>query len=274
MSASMDVAGLVGREQVGGDAPRVDPLLLYFGDRAGARYVDPATGSRLRSRTIDDHAYALRQLVNAPSLQQILAPEMFQSPVAHVCGVNQADVSGMTIAAGVKLLTDPVTPARFVSVVDGGYLYYGDLPYDSHSSHLEYQSKNVHHALTTLAANINTVGENDPAKLNLDDTMVLICSEFGRTPYLQDTTGTNHFPYGYVNVLIGGPVQAGITGAIGPDGYAVSYVTPSEVRAGLLAGLGIYPFSPESFAVGDLQSQSNELDALAWLHQQVLGRSS
>jgi hypothetical protein len=276
-SGSMDLGALLGRREVGDDASRVDPLMMYYRDRAAARYVDPRGGAALRSRTISDHQFALRSVVNAPLLQAVLDPALFVPPAEQSCGTNHSsDPSGMTIGAAVGLLTHPSTPAKFVSVIDGGIDFFGGLAYDTHSTHLQTHSSNLSHVLKNVAGRINGVGENDPAKLNIDDTMILICAEFGRTPYEQyaGSGGTNHFPYGYVNIVIGGPVLPGVTGAIGPDGFAVSYLTPSEVRAGLLAGLGIYPFAPEAFAVGDLQGATNELDGLVYLHQQVLGRSS
>jgi hypothetical protein len=275
MSDQMDLGDLLGRKTIGADASRLDPLLLYYGDEAVARYTSKATGVPYRSRTITDHQFALRTLVDAPLLQELLDPSLFVTPPGASCDTIRAtDPGAMTLGAAVALLTDPATPARYATVIEGGIISYSALPYDSHADHLSFQSTNVSHMLAQLASHINLPGENDPAKLDLDDTMILITTEFGRTPYEQAPAGTNHFPYGYVNILIGGPVQPGVTGALGPDGHAVSYVNPSELRAGVLAGLGIYPFSPESFAVGDLQGISNELDGLIYVQQQILGRLS
>ena len=57
-----------------------------------------------------------------------------------------------------------------------------------------------------------------------------------------------------------------------PDGYAVEALNPSEYRAAALAALGIYPFTVESFAVGDLQTATSEVDGLRFLNEYVLGR--
>jgi hypothetical protein len=101
-------------------------------------------------------------------------------------------------------------------------------------------------------------------------------TEFGRTPYVQpySRNGTNHHPYGYVTVLIGGPIRAeqrGVVGAIGPDAWADRCLTPAESRAAVLAAMGIYPFTQESFTIGDLRGLADEGDALAWLNEIVLG---
>ena len=75
-------------------------------------------------------------------------------------------------------------------------------------------------------------------------------------------------------VTSGGPVtedQRGVYGAIGPGGYADSYITPPEFRAGLLLAQGIWPFSPQSFAVGDVRNVNSEADAAIQLRDRVLG---
>ena len=151
--------------------------------------------------------------------------------------------------------------------------------YDTHSQHLPDTSRNLVSMLESLVSVINEPGEGDPAKIDLDKTMIVLNTEFGRTPFVQAGTGdgTNHHPYGYVTVLIGGPVnsdQAGIVGAIGPDGWADRYVTPVESRAAVLAAMGIYPFSQEGFAIGDLRGFADEKDGLAWLNEIVLGRKA
>ena len=77
-------------------------------------------------------------------------------------------------------------------------------------------------------------------------------------------------------MLIGGPItadQAGVVGSIGPDGTARTYVSPVELRAAMLGAMGIWPFGPESFTVGDLRlPRRPEADGMAWLNEIVLGR--
>ncbi len=148
--------------------------------------------------------------------------------------------------------------------------------YDTHFDHPFPQARNTRYMLEQVASQINEPDENDPNKVHLDDTMVVVSTEFGRTPFRQEGgDGTNHHPYGYVNLIIGGPIgpgQAGVVGGIGNDGRATDWVTPSELRAALLAACGIYPFTHESFAVGDVRDVPSEREALAWLQEYVLGR--
>ena len=276
-SASMNLSELLGRELVGNDAPRVDALLERYATGNVNRYVD-ANGVALRSRANSDQQFAIAALQNAPSLATLLPSSMFVVENGMVCGVSKQDTSGMVLNASIDLLTDPVTPAKYVSCVDGGADFYGDLPYDVHAAHLSASTHNMTHIFRQLAARINEPGEGDVTKLDIDDTLIIITAEFGRTPYEQyaGSGGTNHHPHGYVSVLIGGPVQQGVSGSIGPDGYGQDYVTPAEFRAAALAALGIYPFGPEGFAVGDLvdSGAADELDSLVWLHEHILGRSS
>ena len=122
--------------------------------------------------------------------------------------------------------------------------------------HVEDASRNVSHTMQCLVDIINKPGEDDPAKISLDDTMVIINTEFGRTPYRQGQTGLNHWPQGMINVLIGGPITAaerGIYGAIDEQGYAQTYISPAENRMLVMMALGIYPFSSQTFAVGDVR---------------------
>lgn len=276
-STDTDIGRLVGRRYLGDDLARVDPLLDYYAKRTSERYADK-TGTPLRSGAISDHQFAISSLINAPSLQSVLTPELFTVGSSSTCGTSAAqDVSKMTIDAAVALLTNSTTPARYVNVVDGGTLFYGDLPYDVHSGLVNTTTINLRHTLGAVAAKINEPGEADPNKLDIEDTMIIINAEFGRAPEPEGGaggTGSNHYPFGFVSIMIGGPIQKGVVGAIGEDGAAVEYLTPSELRAAALAGLGIYPFSAQSFAVGDIRGASSEADGLAWLNETVLGRTA
>jgi hypothetical protein len=123
---------------------------------------------------------------------------------------------------------------------------------------------NFDNMLQNLLAIINGPGETDPTKLSLDDTLIILNTEFGRTSYAQGQTGRNHHPYGYVTAFIGGPItsaEQGIYGAIGPDALAETHAAPAENRVAALLALGIWPFAQEAFAVSDVQNASSEEEA-------------
>jgi len=277
-STDTDIGSLVGRKYLREDISRVDPLVDYYAQRSTQRYTDKA-GAALRSRGIADHQFAMQSLVNAPNLQQILTPELFTPAQTTTCQfTDNTDVSAMTVDAAVSLLTHPDTPAKYVNVVDGGNTAYTSLQYDLHQTLVDQGTKNLRHTIERLCAKINEPGEDDPRKLDIEDTLVYMSGDFGRSPVAQGLDGpgggSDHWPYGFVTIMIGGPVQQGVVGGIGPDGYAVDFLQGSEIRAAALAALGIYPFSAQSFAVGDITGATTEADGLAWLNQYVLGRAS
>ena len=125
-----------------------------------------------------------------------------------------------------------------------------------------------------LAAIINQPGENNPGKINLDETLVILNTEFGRSPGVQAPVGRAHYPNAYVTMMFGGPVgaaQRGIVGAIQPDGSALHPIGPAETRIATLAALGIYPFEPEGYAVSDVSGATTRAEAGMLVKSRVLG---
>lgn len=279
IDSDSDLQALLGRSTVGSYRDQYDALVGHYVKKAQERYT--FRDSLLRSRALTDHAFAMQSLANADALAEVIPADSMEPISGEQCNQpvrENSTAMGLKLAA--HLLTHPTAPARYCMVVDGGLIpASGGGSFDVHSRHLPDTTRNCLNVLTELVNIINEPGENDPGKINLDDTLIILNTEFGRTPFTQDRTllGTNHHPYGYVTVLLGGPIreeQAGILGAIGPDGWADRYVTPVESRAAVLAALGIYPFSHESFAIGDLRGLYYEKDGLAWLNEIVLGVKS
>ena len=180
---------------------------------------------------------------------------------------------GLQLAA--HLLTRQDSKARYVCVVDGGLIpASGGGGYDTHNSHVMDSSRNLKNLWSNLSNIINEPDENDPTKLNLDETLICINTEFGRTPGPQNGDGRNHHPYAYATLMFGGPVgveQQGLVGSIGPDGFSQDAMGPAGSRAAILSALGIYPFAPECYAVSDIYGASSELDAALYLNETVLG---
>ena len=277
ITAESPLPSQLARSGLGNRRDAYDALLAHYALSAKVRYM--SGGEMVRSRGLSDHAFALESLRNADGLRDLFPDEVLENQSKLLCGMRgETDTTGMGLTMAAHLLTHPVSPARYVNVVDGGLVpATGGGGYDTHTDHMRDQSRNLLATIESLVNIVNAPGEDDPGKINLDDTMIVLNTEFGRTPFVQagSGNGTNHHPYGYVTVLIGGAIgedQAGIVGAIGPDAYADRYVTPIESRAAVLAAMGIYPFTQESFAIGDLREQSVEKDGLAWLNEIVLGR--
>jgi hypothetical protein len=271
------LTSLLDRPVYGDRRGAVDAWLADRYDKQRARH--SADGVALRSRALTDHGFALDGLANAGDLSAVLGADFLAPQDRRVCGRTSDSSTARSLAAAVSLLKHPTSPAGYVNVIDTGLITAdGGGGYDTHGEHLATQTMNALHLLDELVSHINAPGENDPSKLDLDETMIILTTEFGRTPVPQaGGRGTNHFPWGYAQALIGGPIQApqsGVFGSIGPDGFAETWVSPSEFRIGCLAAMGIWPFSQESFAVSDVRLAGSELAALERAITNVLGRNA
>jgi hypothetical protein len=90
-----------------------------------------------------------------------------------------------------------------------------------------------------------------PALLNdlkdrglLDNTLVVLATEFGRTPRINTMAGRDHWPNAFSIVLAGGGVRGGqVVGATDKIGGSVTDrpVTPADMTATVLKALGIDP---------------------------------
>jgi hypothetical protein len=269
---------LLTRPTVGANRGANDALVQAYVDEYQARLTWPGQG-RVRSARMDDLAVAFGTTKNVDAIAQVVSPNLFASQTKAVCHSNtHRDIPLVGLSAAAHLLTHPTEPASYVCVSDTGlYEASGGGGYDTHTDNARDTSVNFDNLLQSLLAIINTPGENDPTKLSLDDTLVILNTEFGRTPGAQGVTGRNHHPYGYATAFIGGPIttaQKAVSGAIGPDGLATMYGTPSENRIAALLALGIWPFAQEAFAVSDVPGASGELDAATQAMTKFLGRTA
>lgn len=107
-------------------------------------------------------------------------------------------------------------------------------------------------ALSALIADLDARGL-------LEDTMVVLTSEFGRTPKINQNQGRDHYPV-FSTVLFGGGVQGGMKwGATDKEGAqpAEGKVSPPEINATIAYALGlpldrvIYSPSKRPFTVAD-----------------------
>lgn len=257
------------RANVGSRRDAYDALMAHYTASASSQY------SGLEAPGLADYARASAAVQGADALRSVLSPEALAAVRGAACSAETFSTVATGMQLAVHLLTHPTAPARHVTLVDGGLVpASGGGGYDVHTGHLIDTARNLTHTLQVLADHIRRPGTADAGLLDLDETLVIIHTEFGRTPYRQvySGDGTNHHPYGYATVMLGGPVEPGVLGAIDADGVARSYVTPTEARAAALAAMGIYPFTNATFAVGDLRGLTDERDGLAWLNEIVLGR--
>ncbi len=206
-------------------------------------------------------------------------PALFDFKSGLACNASRSfDIPGMSMEAARHLLTHPLQPASYVCVSDIGlYEASGGGGYDTHTRTSEDTARNFDNMCRSLLGIINEPNENDPNKINLDDTLVILNTEFGRTALPQGGgSGRNHHPYGYTTAFLGGPIgtaERGIFGAIGPDSTATEAgsASPAENRIGALLALGIWPFAQEAFAVSDVKGASSEEDAAIKATARILG---
>ncbi len=266
------------RSIFGGRHAAVDALVSHYTAQFRTQFNHPEFGPG-RVPRLERFDQARKAVQQAPELANILTADALQSFGGEECGLSvDTDVTAMQLRLATHLLTHPFERARYVHAIDVGLREASNGGYDTHNYHVRDQSKAAVHMCRELVRNINEPGENDPTKLNLDEQMVLLTSEMGRTPTIQKFSdgGLNHWPYGFVVALIGGPIkhgQAGVVGAIGEDARATEYISPAELRAAILLAQGIYPFSREAFDPSDVRGDYDAVEATRFLMSHVLGQA-
>ena len=201
-----------------------DNLLRFY----NAQYADKlrwTTGDLVRSKGYSAYATSLTNLLSAPQLSTLLSGAPLTPSNAATCASfqpaapsTQLDRTTAAIRAGAFLLSQPAASggARYVGVIDGGLLQSGGAGYDTHGDSVRVQFVNVFNVAAALAEIIDPAVTPAPGKISLADTLVILRTEFGRTPDHEGGTGRDHWPHGYVNTLIGGPVGSrAIAGSIG-----------------------------------------------------------
>jgi hypothetical protein len=274
-NSNSSITALLERNGVGANRASHDSLVQAYINQYDGRLTFPERG-RVRSAKADDLIVAHTTATRSDAIRAVLTDDLFATKTNSTCGSatrTSLPHIGLTAAAG--LLTHPSEPASYVCVSDVGLeRASGGGGYDTHEGNSD-QAMNFDNMLQALFGIINAPGETNPRKLNLDDTLIILNTEFGRTPNRQGTTGRNHHPYGYVTAFIGGPIttaEKGVSGAIGRDGMASEFATPSENRMAALLAMGIWPFAAEGFNVSDAPSASTELGAAQSAMAKFLGR--
>ncbi len=267
---------LLARNGVGANRGQHDALVGAYLEQYNARLTWPGD-ARVRSARTDDFAVAYETSKRSDAIRNVVTDDLFMARNGSSCGTTRRSLPLMGLTAARQLLTHPTEPASYVCVSDTGlYEASGGGGYDTHSSNAQDTAVNFDNMLQSLLGIINAPGETDPTKISLDDTLIILNTEFGRTPGRQGSDGRNHHPYGYVTAFIGGPISTahkGVSGAIGKNGYATSYATPSENRIAAMLAMGMWPFAADGFNVADVPGATNELDAAQRSISKFLGRS-
>lgn len=262
---------LLGRPGVGAARDSHDALVAAYTAQYDKRLEWPGRG-RVRSAKTDDFKVAFETTKRVDAIRAVLPDLATQGGVS--CGQSEGiNIPKMAMTAAAKLLTNSTEPASYVCVSDTGlYEASGGGGYDTHTSNARDTAVNFNNMLSALLGIIKP-GPSDGGKIGLEDTLIILNTEFGRTPWAQDGgSGRNHHPRGYVTAFIGGPTLPGISGAIGEDGTATQWSTPAQNRIAALLAMGIWPFAHEGFAVSDVDGAKTEIEAAAASMQSFLGR--
>jgi uncharacterized protein (DUF1501 family) len=120
---------------------------------------------------------------------------------------------------------------RCVEVTLNGF----DTHVNNHSLHKPLVS-NLDVALSALVRDLRE-------RKTLDQTLVIVASEFGRTPRINPASGRDHWPTGFSVALAGGGVKGGtVVGATDPEGKEKNPsdpVTVGDLYATVLTAVGI-----------------------------------
>ena len=120
---------------------------------------------------------------------------------------------------------------RLVTLTYGGWDHHNNIK-------TSFGSKNGPELDKALAALLTDLDERG----RLDDTLVMVSSEFGRTPKINKTDGRDHWPRVFSTMLAGGGVKGGVShGTSDEFGYqAAENVTYSyDLHATILHLLGV-----------------------------------
>ncbi len=238
-----------------------DELLLALRHEFRDRLRYRGFGNPVRSAGFDSYWVAAELLRDAPAMQSLFADELLVIDTAVAkCPTMGGDVTANT-AHGAKTMLHAAAsllnsgPARYCCVIDRGLGGTYDTHGNSTINHLLYTTTNLYNVLHHLADIIRHPTANPDGLIDLDDTLIVINSEFGRTPMINGNTGRDHWPEGYTNILIGGPITGGptIRGAIDATGNTTvaHRYSPADVRGALYLAAGIDPFADGAFRVSD-----------------------
>jgi len=286
-----DLSNLLARPGIpDGMNAEFDAAVSYYANAYGRRLRPGGIGAAARSAERGNYDFANFSRQNAPELVDLLSDDLFMARTGTACAggalqeENETDMPTMQAEVARQLLTNSLTPARYVQWIDVGTRPRPEVGYDVHNDHVEYTSLNVPHSFQQIADIIATPDQDAEAEglLDLDNTLIVLNMEFGRTPHRQGNggSGTNHWPYGYATVMIGGPTRPGHSNSPGSSiygyisetgegrniinpnttgpGYSQEFITVAENRMMVLAAMGIHPFTSQSFAVADVRNADTE----------------
>ena len=128
--------------------------------------------------------------------------------------------------------------ARFIEVNYGGWDMHQDL-----YTKLDERAANVDNAVGNLLRDLHSKGL-------LDETLIVLTTEFGRKPKMNVNGGRDHHPGAFSSLLMGAGIKGGqVYGESDKQGFSVAkdHVSVSEFNKTIAAAAGL-PLEEERFA--------------------------
>lgn len=151
------------------------------------------TGAMESMDTFRRQAY---ELATSPRIQE--AFDLSREPERIRERYGRSSTAGQSMLLARRLVE---RGARFVTV----HSTYG-VPWDSHENNFPAHRNNIpayDHTISALLEDLESRGL-------LEQTLVMSCGEFGRTPRINNKAGRDHWPSCYTCVLAGGGVRRGV----------------------------------------------------------------
>jgi len=191
-----------------------------------ANQLDAVFKARYNQRAVRAYSDAYRDAIALMSSQDLLAFDLSREIEAtrKAYGDN-AFGQGCLLAR--RLIEKDV---RFVEVSSGGW--------DTHQNNFDRirdKARELDQGLGTLLVDLDRRGL-------LKDTLVVLATEFGRTPKINQNTGRDHYPKAFSCLLAGGGIRGGyVHGATDKQGGEVSEdgVSVPDFNATIAAALGL-----------------------------------
>ena len=182
--------------------------------------------TRYKHREVDSYVDFYREATSLLKSPDLLAFDINQEEesVREAYGAN-AIGQGCLLAR--RLVEKRV---RYIEINAGGWDNHRDI-----FSTIPDKAGELDKAVGTLLNDLNTRGM-------LKDTLVVIGTEFGRTPKINQNAGRDHHPGAFSVMLAGGGIRGGqVYGASDKDGQSVEedHATPSDINATIAKALGI-----------------------------------
>ena len=281
-SAFGDFISQLNRSNLGDTRDAVNALIDQFRGQYRDRLRWQPENFVTRSAAFSDYDAASARVMTSDSLESLLnsAPQTINPE--DVCAREGLSPFGTpdnptrtALEFAAFLLTRPDSEAaRSVFVLDSG-IERTFLPYDVHANfNAADTGTNLWNLLDSLVSVIrdpDNPSPDDANKIDLSTTMIMINTDFGRTPFKSSggnpapgSNGRDHWPEAYVQVLIGGPIPLEaadgvanrVVGSIsdGTDPTVVADVpfTATDIAAAAQLATFTNPFAAENFALGSL----------------------